>query len=109
MNDAPRELRAELGIALMGSLAASRYTSSLTTVTAHLPAAVRHQARVSLADALGAAAKLGGPAGRALRAGAEHAFINGIQLPLTPRATLAPIPAAPPLFHLPPPPPHATP
>jgi Na+/melibiose symporter-like transporter len=101
MNDATRELGAALGIALMGSLAASRYTSSLTTVTTHLPAAVRHQARVSLADALGAAAKLGGPAGRALRAGAEHAFINGIQLAVTGGAILAAISAVVVFFQLP--------
>jgi EmrB/QacA subfamily drug resistance transporter len=101
MNDATRELGAALGIALMGSLAASRYTSSLARVTAHLPAGVRHQARVSLADALGAAAKLGGPAGRALTAGAQHAFINGIQLAVTGGAILAALSAVIVFFQLP--------
>ena len=89
MNDATRELGAALGIALMGSLAASRYASSLAPVTAHLPSNIRHQAGISLADALGAAAQLGGPAGRALTAGAEHAFIAGIQLAVTCGALLA--------------------
>jgi EmrB/QacA subfamily drug resistance transporter len=54
MNDATRELGAALGIALMGSLAASRYTVSLASATAGLPANVKHQANVSLADALAA-------------------------------------------------------
>jgi EmrB/QacA subfamily drug resistance transporter len=93
MNDATRELGAALGIALMGSLAASRYTASLAHVTKNLPANVKHQANVSLADALGAADKLGGPAGAVLRAGAEHAFISGIQLAVTVGAVLAAVSA----------------
>jgi hypothetical protein len=93
MNDATRELGAALGIALMGSLAASRYTASLAHVTKNLPGAIKHQANVSLADALGAADRLGGPAGAALRAGADHAFISGIQLAVTVGAILAAISA----------------
>src|SRR4051812_44393005 len=89
MNDATRELGAAFGIALMGSLAASRYSASLAPVTAHLPRSVQRQAGVSLADALAAADKLGGPAGRALTAGAQHAFIDGIQLAVTCGAILA--------------------
>ena len=89
MNDATRELGAALGIALMGSVAASRYTSSLSSVTAHLPADVQHQANVSLADALAAASKLGGPAGHALAIGAQNAFIDGIRLAVTAGALLA--------------------
>src|SRR3954469_22417094 len=58
MNDATRELGAAFGIALMGSLAASRYSASLAPVTAHLPRSVQRQAGVSLADALAAADKL---------------------------------------------------
>jgi EmrB/QacA subfamily drug resistance transporter len=94
MNDATRELGAALGIALMGSLAASRYASSLARVTGHLPASVRHQAGISLADALSAATKLGGPAGRMLTVGAEHAFIGGIQLAVTGGAALSAAAAA---------------
>ena len=89
MNDATRELGAALGIALMGSLAASQYAAHLDPVTARLPVDVQHQARVSLADALAAASKLGGSAGHALTIGAEHAFIDGIQLAVTCGAILA--------------------
>ncbi|HEY2813730.1 MAG TPA: MFS transporter [Acidimicrobiales bacterium] len=89
MNDATRELGAALGIALMGSVAASRYTSALSHVTAQLPVAVRTQANVSLADAQAAAGKLGGLAGHALTVGANQAFIDGIQLAVTAGAVLA--------------------
>ncbi len=89
MNDATRELGAALGIALMGSLAASRYAARLASVTARLPAHVKRQAKVSLSDALAAAAKLGGPSGNVLRVGAEHAFIDGIRLAVTAGAVLA--------------------
>jgi EmrB/QacA subfamily drug resistance transporter len=89
MNDATRELGAALGIALMGSLAASRYASSLAPVTRQLPASVAHQARTSLADAVSAGASLGGPAGRALTEAAQHAFIGGIQLAVTAGAALS--------------------
>jgi EmrB/QacA subfamily drug resistance transporter len=94
MNDATRELGAAFGIALMGSLAASRYASSLARVTAHLPASTVKQAGISLADALAAATKLGGPAGRALTTGSQHAFIDGIQLAVTGGAVLSAAAAA---------------
>jgi EmrB/QacA subfamily drug resistance transporter len=89
MNDATRELGAALGIALMGSLAASNYANDMARATAHLPAHVQQQASVSLSDALAAADKLGGAAGRALTAAANHAFLSGIQLAVTGGAILA--------------------
>jgi EmrB/QacA subfamily drug resistance transporter len=89
MNDATRELGAALGIALMGSLAQSSYTASLAHVVNRLPAPIRKQANTSLADALTAARRLGGPAGRVLTVAADHAFINGIQLAVTAGALLA--------------------
>jgi EmrB/QacA subfamily drug resistance transporter len=89
MNDATRELGAALGIALMGSLAASNYANHMAKATAHLPAHIQQQAAVSLSDALSAANQLGGAAGRALTAAANHAFISGIQLAVTGGAILA--------------------
>ena len=91
MNDATRELGAALGIAVLGSLAASRYTSVLAGITARLPLAVQHKSAISLADALAAAAKLGGPAGHALGTGAQHAFIDGIRLAVIAGAALCAI------------------
>jgi hypothetical protein len=73
----------------MGSLAASRYAASLASVTARLPTPIKHQANVSLTDALSTADKLGGVPGTLLRVGAEHAFIDGIQPAVTVGALLA--------------------
>jgi len=93
MNDATRELGAALGIALMGSLAASRYVAELSSVTAHLPTSIQQQANNSLADALAAASNLGGVAGQALTNGANNAFISGIQLAVTVGAAFAAVAA----------------
>src|SRR4029079_14939031 len=79
--------------ALMGSLAASRYTSSLSSVTDHLPASVQQQANTSLSEALSSASTLGGAAGHALTTGANEAFIAGIQLAVTVGALFAAIAA----------------
>jgi Na+/melibiose symporter-like transporter len=89
MNDATRELGAALGIAVMGSVAATQYTSHLRHVTASLPAATRHAAQTSLADALDAANKLPKGAGHALTVGAQSAFIDGIHLAVIAGAILA--------------------
>jgi hypothetical protein len=50
---------------------------------------VRHQSGISLADALSAATKLGGPAGHLLTLGAQRAFIGGIRLAVTGGAVLS--------------------
>jgi len=106
MNDASRELGAALGIALMGSLAASAYTNNLSKATAHLPVSVQQQASKSLSDALEVAQKMGGAAGRALTAAAQHSFIDGIQLAVTGSAILAVIAAVIVFTKLPPLPTH---
>jgi EmrB/QacA subfamily drug resistance transporter len=89
MNDATRELGAALGIAVMGSVAASQYTHKVDKITAHMSAATRHDARISIADALGAADKLKEPFRSVLTTGSEHAFIDGIHLAVTAGAILA--------------------
>src|SRR5439155_1131502 len=52
MNDATRELGAALGVAVLGSLAASRYATSLEHALAGLSGSARATARASLAGAL---------------------------------------------------------
>lgn len=89
MNDVTREFGTALGVALMGSLAASRYVSSLASMTVDLPLRVRQRAGHSLADGLAAGTDLGGPAGRALRASAERAFVDGVQVAVIVGAVLA--------------------
>ena len=89
MNDASRELGAALGIAIMGSIAASRYTVHVDRVTRTLPAATQEAARTSLADALDAAEALPGRAGDLLHEGAQQAFLSGTHLAVTIGAMLA--------------------
>ena len=78
MNDATRELGAALGIAVMGSVAASQYGSAVDGLTNGLPAELATKAQSSISGALQAASSLPGAAGDALRNGAEAAFMDGI-------------------------------
>jgi MFS transporter, DHA2 family, multidrug resistance protein len=80
MNDATRELGAALGVAVLGSVAASKYASALSKVTAHLPVAAQHQARASLTSALQVANGLPHSQALVVRHGADVAFIDGIHL-----------------------------
>jgi EmrB/QacA subfamily drug resistance transporter len=89
MNDATRELGAALGVAIMGSAAASQYSASIDTLTTNLPAQAQEAARTSLAGALQTAASLPGNAGAALKTGADTAFINGVHMAVTVGAILA--------------------
>ena len=89
MNDATRELGASLGIAVLGSLAATRYDNSLNHSLGGLTAAQRASARGSLADALNVAHKLGAAPRHALTMAAQHAFVNGVHMAVTGGAILA--------------------
>jgi Na+/melibiose symporter-like transporter len=80
MNDATRELGAALGVAVLGSIAASRYTSSLDGTISALPAGARESARSSLAGALQVASRLPASAGRLLTTASQHAFVDGIRV-----------------------------
>jgi hypothetical protein len=101
MNDASRELGAALGVAVLGSLAASKYSSTLSHLTSTLPSGERDTAQSSLAGALETATKLPELAGKALTTGAEHAFIDGFHLAVTAGALLALTAAALVLRYLP--------
>ena len=79
-NDATRELGAALGVAVLGSLAASKFASGLSAVTSHLSPADRRQARSSLSDSLAVAHRLPHPTGGIVEHGAKVAFVNGIHL-----------------------------
>jgi EmrB/QacA subfamily drug resistance transporter len=80
MNDASRELGAALGVAVLGSLAASHYRSALDGHLGGLPAGARGAASGSLTGALHTAAQLPRAAGAALVQAADHAFVGGIHL-----------------------------
>jgi EmrB/QacA subfamily drug resistance transporter len=80
MNDTSRELGGALGVAALGSLVATQFTSSLGPALAGLPAETRAVANTGLAGALGAARDLPGSAGAALAAAARSAFVDGFGL-----------------------------
>jgi hypothetical protein len=88
MNDATRELGASLGIAVLGSLAATKYTHSLNHALTGLSGAEQTQARGSLAGALGVADKLHGASSQALTNAAHQSFVNGVHLAVTGGALL---------------------
>ncbi|MFA5882500.1 MAG: MFS transporter [Acidimicrobiia bacterium] len=83
MNDAAREFGAALGIAVMGSIAASQFTHALGKLTGGLPLSSRERAGSSIAGAIRIADTLGGRAGATLRTGAERAFLDGFHLSVT--------------------------
>jgi Na+/melibiose symporter-like transporter len=89
MNDATRELGAALGVAVLGSVAASRYSSGVRAVVTSLSPGDRAAARTSLAGALQTAARLPQEAASQLVSGAEHAFISGIHFAAVTGAILA--------------------
>jgi Na+/melibiose symporter-like transporter len=80
MNDATRELGAALGVAVLGSIAASQYGSNLHHSLGALPPSARSEASASIAGALHAAAQLTGPAAAAFTHAARVAFVDGIHV-----------------------------
>jgi Na+/melibiose symporter-like transporter len=80
MNDATREFGAALGIAVLGSIAASQYASHLHDALARLPKSTRDAAGSSLAGALHAAGQLSGGAAQVFVTAARTAFVDGIHV-----------------------------
>jgi Na+/melibiose symporter-like transporter len=80
VNDTTRELGGALGIAVLGSLFASRYAASLRSEVDGLPEPVGDAAVDSVAGAVDIAADIGGTAGAELLASATQAFVDGLQL-----------------------------
>jgi EmrB/QacA subfamily drug resistance transporter len=80
MNDATRELGAALGVAVLGSIAASQYSSHLHDALGVIPASARDAASSSIAGALRVAEQLGGSAGRAFSLAAQISFIDGLHV-----------------------------
>jgi hypothetical protein len=83
MNDATRELGAALGIAVLGSIAASQYSSHLHDALQRIPAAARGTASSSIAGALEIAEQLPGRTGTAFATAAQTAFVDGIHVAAT--------------------------
>ncbi|GAC1533119.1 MAG: MFS transporter [Acidimicrobiales bacterium] len=102
MNDAARELGGSLGVAVLGSILSSRYTSRLHAVAAALPPPARRAATASLGGALRAASSLPPDVGRTLTAGARHGFVDGLRSAVTLGGVLALAAAAIVVRYLPP-------
>src|SRR5262249_38232285 len=93
MNDASRELGAALGVAVLGSVAASRYRSHIKPLLSGLPAGQRARASSSISGALDTAAHARGSFGARLADGASHAFVSGIHFAVYAGAMLCAIAA----------------
>jgi EmrB/QacA subfamily drug resistance transporter len=93
MNDATRELGAALGIAILGSVAASHYATKMAPFIRSLGPADQDAARTSIAGALRVAGHLPARAGQILTAAADNAFVDGVHLAVTVGAILATISA----------------
>jgi hypothetical protein len=80
MNDTTRELGGALGVAVLGSVVTSQYTSGIGTSLAALPTTARALADSGLAGALAVAGEVGGAQGDALALAAKQAFVDGLNL-----------------------------
>jgi EmrB/QacA subfamily drug resistance transporter len=89
MNDTTRELGGALGVAVLGSLLASRYNSHVAPVVRALPANLRHAATESLGQAIAISHTLPGQAGVDLSLGARTAFAQGMTTALMVGASVA--------------------
>ncbi len=80
VNDVTREVGAALGIAVLGSVTASRFHSAMAVPTEALPPEIGDVASESVGQALAVANRLGGAAGQRLASEAQHAFTRGVGL-----------------------------
>lgn len=89
MNNASREIGGAFGVAVLGSLLTTRFTSSLAPAVDGLAAPAQAAATSGLAGALEVARGLPGPAGEALAGAARAAFVDGFVLAGAASAVLA--------------------
>ncbi len=101
MNDTTRELGGALGIAVLGSILASRYGSQIAEAVKTLPAAAKEAASESLGGAIVVGQQIGGEAGATLIEAAKSSWLSGYHASLTVGAVLIAISAAVAYFGLP--------
>jgi EmrB/QacA subfamily drug resistance transporter len=82
MNDLNRQVAGALGVAVIGSVSSSIYSSKLESATASLPPEAAHAATDSVGGAAAVAAQLPAGAGNALAVAAQGAFTDAIGLAL---------------------------
>ena len=95
INSAFMQVGGALGVAVIGSLLATRYQDNMTAALApyHVPAAVMAAVRGSLGGALEVAARVGGTLGTGLANLAKEAFVSGMDLGLAAGASSCSAPA----------------
>jgi EmrB/QacA subfamily drug resistance transporter len=74
-----RQVAVALGVAVLGSILARAYRSSLAPHLAAMPGPARHAAMQSIAATLAAAARLG-PAGQAMATAADRSFVAAMHV-----------------------------
>jgi hypothetical protein len=89
VNDTVREIGGALGVAVLGSILASQYTSAVSTSTDALPADAAHVAGDSLGGAVVVSQEIGGTTGAAILDAARAAYLDGFGLALTIAAAIA--------------------
>lgn len=94
MNDTTRELGGALGIAVLGSLLASQYSSKIAPAVMALPDKAKEIAGQSLAGALAVGHQVGGSAGVAIVDASKEAFMSGLGFSLTVGAIIVVLAAA---------------
>lgn len=80
MNDTTRELGGALGVAVLGSVVTSQYTSGIGASLAGLPERAQGLVDSGLSGALAVAGDVGGTQGDALALAARQAFVDGLNL-----------------------------
>jgi hypothetical protein len=100
MNDTTRELGGALGVAVIGSILSSHYTSAIAPAVTGLPAQAQEVARSSVGGAISVAGQLG-EAGSALASAGRIAFVDGMQQSLLIAALTALVAAGVALYLLP--------
>ncbi|HYH51688.1 MAG TPA: DHA2 family efflux MFS transporter permease subunit [Acidimicrobiia bacterium] len=88
VNDTTRELGGALGVAVLGSLLASKFTDALPASITQLPEAAQSAARSSLGGALGVANSLPPAVGDPLEAAAKTAYVDAMSLAMVAAAVI---------------------
>jgi EmrB/QacA subfamily drug resistance transporter len=94
VNDTTRELGGALGVAVLGSVVASHYTSAMGDVVGPLPAAAASAAKNSVGAALSIADGLPGAAGAQLAQAARHAYAEAMSMSLVVAAVVVMVASA---------------
>jgi hypothetical protein len=89
MNDVVREVSGTLGIAVLGSILASAYSSSMDAAVAGLPADAASAASNNVGAAAQVAGQVGGSSGAQLIASANNAFVDAMSTTASIAAAIA--------------------